>query len=79
MAYDRDVKISLYAAAGVAEVWLFDVSESRLTRYTGLTTGKYSQIDRLDQNSDSDLELNAMPEIRVNLSMLFATINNETG
>jgi Uma2 family endonuclease len=33
VAYDRDVKLPLYASAGIAETWLFDLSARRLHVY----------------------------------------------
>ncbi|HEX5502017.1 MAG TPA: Uma2 family endonuclease [Thermomicrobiales bacterium] len=34
LAYDRDVKLPLYAAAGIPESWLFDLVNIRLERHT---------------------------------------------
>ena len=35
--YDRGTKMPLYAAAGIAEVWLIDLVAERVERYTGRT------------------------------------------
>ncbi len=32
--YDREVKLPMYAAAGVSEAWLIDLKENRIERYT---------------------------------------------
>ena len=44
LAYDRDVKLSLYARHGIPEVWLLDVNAGELTVYREPTEGQYRMI-----------------------------------
>jgi Uma2 family endonuclease len=44
--YDRNTKLPLYAAAGIAESWLFDVDTWTLERQTKLRDGVYQQVAR---------------------------------
>jgi Uma2 family endonuclease len=43
---DRNTKLPLYAAAGILETWLFDVSTFTLERHTDPRDGVYQQVDR---------------------------------
>mgnify|MGYP003382241006 CR=1 FL=1 len=44
LAYDRDVKLSLYARRGIPEVWLLDVNAGELTVYREPAEGQYRLI-----------------------------------
>lgn len=44
LAYDRDVKASLYARAGVPEYWLIDVNQTRISFYRQPVEGRYENI-----------------------------------
>ncbi len=44
--YDRNTMLPLYAAVGIAESWLFDVSTWTLERHTDPRDGVYQQIAR---------------------------------
>ena len=44
LAYDRDVKLSLYARHGIPEVWLLDVNSGELTVYREPGEGQYRLI-----------------------------------
>lgn len=44
LAYDRDVKLSLYARHGIPEVWLMDVNAGELTVYREPAEGQYRLI-----------------------------------
>ena len=39
--FDRTVKLPLYAEAGISEVWIVDVKERRVERYSGPVNGRY--------------------------------------
>lgn len=41
LAYDRDVKLPLYARAGIAEVWIVDLREHRIEVYADPAPGGY--------------------------------------
>ncbi|MCH8937662.1 MAG: Uma2 family endonuclease [Gemmatimonadetes bacterium] len=42
--HDRDVKIPLYARAGIPEVWLVDLSASRIEVYRNPAGGSYAEV-----------------------------------
>ena len=44
LRYDRDVKVPLYAAAGVADVWLVDLNRRRVTVYREPSPEGYRQV-----------------------------------
>jgi Uma2 family endonuclease len=46
MTYDRSVKLPLYARAGVAEVWLVDLSEECVDVHRGPTPNGYQEVTR---------------------------------
>jgi Uma2 family endonuclease len=43
-AYDRGIKIPLYATTGVLEVWLIDLNRRRVLRYSGPHQGGYKEV-----------------------------------
>ena len=43
-AYDRGVKLPLYAAAGIPEAWLVDLVAATLERFTEPREGRYRQV-----------------------------------
>ncbi len=45
LRYDRDVKVPLYAAAGIAEVWIVDLQSDRLRVFHGPEAGEYRHIE----------------------------------
>lgn len=45
LRYDRDVKVPLYAAAGIAEVWIVDLQSDRLRVFHGPDAGEYRHIE----------------------------------
>ncbi len=44
LAYDRDVKMPLYAGAGIAEAWLVDIQGERVTVYRDPADSRYRQV-----------------------------------
>lgn len=44
LAYDREIKIPLYAAAGIPEVWLLNINSSKLVVYSNPANGKYNLV-----------------------------------
>jgi len=67
LAYDRDVKVPLYARCSVPEVWIVDVAERRLGRYRAPSDGEYSE--RSEVSSGEALELFALRGVRVDLEL----------
>ncbi len=52
LAYDRDVKVPLYAQAGIPEVWLLDLNKRELAVYRSPVNGKYTEV-RYPQPADT--------------------------
>lgn len=44
LSYDRNVKLPLYARAGIPEVWVVDLGGSRLEVYTQPAGGRYESV-----------------------------------
>jgi Uma2 family endonuclease len=67
--YDRDVKAPLYAAAGIPEMWLFDVNKKAIEGYSQPSTNGYKLIRRYDENDT--LSILAFPDVTFNWNELF--------
>ena len=66
--YDHDIKVPLYAAYGVPEVWIVDL-ESRCVRFfRGLVDGKYTDIQVVEQPGLTQLA--DLPDSNIDLSEL---------
>jgi Uma2 family endonuclease len=59
LSYDREVKLPLYARAGIAEVWLVDLSEEVVERHTEPSGGGYRLVRRAGR--EETLESAALP------------------
>jgi Uma2 family endonuclease len=46
LAYDRDVKLPLYAGAGIPEVWIVDLPKGIVERYTDPSGDDYRRMER---------------------------------
>ena len=69
LRYDRDVKLPLYARAGIPEAWLVDLQGRRLTVYRNLGAGAYGET--LPVEDLGRLVLPAPLDTAVDLSALF--------
>lgn len=69
LAFDRDVKLPLYAAAGIPEIWLVDLNDRALLRHQAPAGGCYQTIERL--TDPGALALAALPAASVDLAGLF--------
>jgi Uma2 family endonuclease len=49
LAYDRDVKIPLYADAGIPEVWLVNLPADRIDVYREPVAGQYASVRGLSR------------------------------
>ena len=52
LAYDRDVKVPLYAQARIPEVWIVDLNKRELAMYRFAVNGKYTEV-RYPQPADT--------------------------
>ncbi len=50
IAYDREIKSVLYAAAGIPEMWLFDVNRKIIEGYSHPSSLGYKRMQRYEQN-----------------------------
>lgn len=50
ISYDREVKMPLYAAAGIPEMWLFDLNSKIIEGYSQPSTIGYKRMQRYEQN-----------------------------
>jgi len=68
IAYDREVKAPLYAAAGIPEMWLFDVNKKAIEGYSQPSASGYKRMQRYEQNDT--LSMIAFPDVSFNWSEL---------
>lgn len=66
--YDRDIKIPLYAASGILEVWLVDILEQTITVYRQPTENGYSEIKTFQRGEN--LDILAFPEIKITVDSI---------
>lgn len=69
LAYDRDIKVPLYARHGIPEVWLVDLENSRLHIFTSPAQDNYLECRMLAK--PGIIALGTLPHCPVDLSGLF--------
>lgn len=69
LARDREVKIPLYARAGVPEVWIADVEREVVWVHRDLRAGAYTSIRELGR--DATVSPAAFPDLHVAVDELF--------
>jgi len=47
IAYDRDIKMTLYAEAGITEVWLVNLVEDTVERYSSPMNGRFGSVETI--------------------------------
>ncbi len=50
--YDRQVKVPLYAGAGIEEVWIVNLPEEKIEVYAGLVGGVYQSISCVGRDAE---------------------------
>ncbi|MFM7886041.1 MAG: Uma2 family endonuclease [Pseudanabaena sp.] len=68
IAYDRDVKMPLYADNGIPEMWLFDLNQQIIEGYSQPSASGYKRSQRYEQGDT--LSLLAFPEVFFNWEAL---------
>lgn len=43
--YDRDIKVKLYAEAGIVEIWLVNLIEDTIERYSSPLNGRFGSVE----------------------------------
>ena len=66
--YDRHVKAPLYAAAGIPEMWLFDVNKKIIEGYSQPSPNGYKLLRRYDEGDN--LSILAFPDVTFNWNEL---------
>jgi Uma2 family endonuclease len=68
VAYDRRIKLPLYARAGVAEVWLVNVNTRRIEGYRQPSPAGYAESRVVE--GDEQLSIQAFPDVTFTLREL---------
>lgn len=63
LAYDRGVKLPMYATAGVPEVWIVDLEGEAVEVYRTPTAGRYRETERVPRGGQPSPR--AFPELRL--------------
>jgi len=71
LRFDRDTKVSLYAAHGIPEMWLVDLRGQRLVRHRAPQQGSYTEVDEPDLSAP--VEIPALPGVVIELQRLFGS------
>ncbi|MGK7876229.1 MAG: Uma2 family endonuclease [Xenococcaceae cyanobacterium] len=66
VAYDREIKIPLYAEDNIAEVWLVDINEQCVEVYREPTLDGYQNVQKLQR--DQSLSLQAFPDLEITVN-----------
>ena len=72
LRYDRDVKLPLYAKAGIPEAWLVDLKAETLTVCNDPSSAQYQEIVIIDDLTQVDVPVK--PTRTIDLSPLFEGI-----
>lgn len=75
LRYDQDIKVPLYAKAGIPEVWLLDLINRRVAIYRYPSTDGYRQIQF--PAPDEQISPSLLPELTLRIAELF--LPHETG
>lgn len=67
--YDREIKVPLYAGAGIREVWLIELGDRRLTVFRGPEPGAYTEVR--EASPDGFMDLTACPGIQIPVRSIF--------
>lgn len=68
ITYDRDVKMPLYAANGIPEMWLFDLNQQIIEGYSQPSASGYKRSQRYEQGDT--ISLLAFPDVIFNWEAL---------
>ena len=77
LEFDRTIKISLYAEAGILDYWIFNLSDNYLEAYSEPyldNHGKYGYLNKRIYLGDRTISLPGFPDLILDLSRVFPTI-----
>lgn len=63
LRYDRDTKLPRYALAGVAEVWIVDLTHAQVTTYAQPQGGQYAAVTTYERGQT--LAPLALPDVKI--------------
>ena len=69
--YDRDIKIPLYAANGISEVWLVDIIEQKIIVYRQPSQNEYSETKTFQHGEI--LDILAFSEMKITVDSILGT------
>lgn len=69
LAYDRYVKIPLYAASGIREAWIVDLAGRRIHLFREPRDGEYRQVSSVE--SAGIVHVGSLPQLPIDLTGLF--------
>ncbi len=69
LAYDRDVKVPIYARYGIPEVWIVDVAAAAVEVYRGPTAGGYADVERRTRGA-AIVAPELLPQLRLSVTSL---------
>nr|MBA4115440.1 Uma2 family endonuclease [Rubrobacter sp.] len=69
LRYDREVKLPLYAGAGIREVWIVDLPGETVERHTEPSTDGYDLVQRVRRGNT--LRPEALPALAVPVDAVF--------
>jgi Uma2 family endonuclease len=69
LAYDRDVKLPLYAQHGIPEVWLFDVQAGSFSIYRDPSPQGYQRV--LSPGKSEAVSLAMLPDFTIDLATIW--------
>ena len=70
LPYDRGVKLSLYARAGIREVWIVDLPGETIERYTAPSANGYRRVEQMRRGQT--LESTSLPGLAPSVDEVLA-------
>ena len=67
---DRELKLPLYARAGIQEYWIVDVQGGMVEVYTGPSASRYVSVQRF--RGGETVSPSAFPDLRISVNEIFA-------
>jgi Uma2 family endonuclease len=72
--YDQDIKLPLYAEAGICDYWIFNLADNQLECYSEPyqdNQGKYNYRNKRIELPSQTVKLPCFPDLSIDLSKLF--------
>lgn len=70
LAYDRNVKLALYARGGIPEVWIVNLATEQVEVYRRPAGDRYAELSRISR--PDMLTIEALPDTRIPVAAIFA-------